>query len=362
MELKELSYLEIMKVLEEMQDFVGGKIDQVYMPAKKEVLLQLHIPNIGKKIIRILVPNFMYLTTYKPEGQFPPGYCVFLRKKIKNARIKSIKQIPNERIVVIELTTKDATYELFIELFLKGNVILCEDKKIISPLENQKWRDRTIRGGVEYIYTKNESMSLIEELSIPLVKYLATEMNLGGKYSEEICKRADVDKNAKKLSKEDVSKIEKEIKKLTTSKPKGYVYKQGNNLKAITPVEMKIYSELEVEQFDSYNEALNSVHTEVQKTKVEKAKTSKSDLKKKKYETIISAQGKQLNSIHKKIEDSTKKGEAIYNNYNLVSDILKEISAAREKFSWKEIQEKLKGHKVIKKIKPKEGKLILELE
>ena len=42
-------------------------------------------------------------------------------------------------------------YEVVVELFSKGNIILCdEDMNIISPLEIQKWKARTIRPKEDY--------------------------------------------------------------------------------------------------------------------------------------------------------------------------------------------------------------------
>jgi len=35
---------------------------------------------------------------------------------------------------------------------------------------------------------------------------------------------------------------------------------------------------------------------------------------------------------------------------------------AREKYSWKEIKEKLKGHKVIKEINEKEGIIVVDVK
>ena len=61
-------------------------------------------------------------------------------------------------------------------------------------------------------------------------------------------------------------------------------------------------------------------------------------------------------------EEESKKAELIYNNYQLVNEILSEIKKARDKYSWSEIKEKLKGHKIIKEVDAKEKKIVVELE
>lgn len=343
--MKELSFIDLEKIIQEIQFLIDGKIDQIYMPAKKELLLQIHVPNIGKSILRILVPNFIYLTEFKPEGNFPPGYCMFLRKKLLNSRIRDIRLLENERVVVFTLTTKDSEYELFVEFFLKGNVILCQDNKIISPLENQNWKDRTVRGGIKYILPKKEYKELGTKLDMSLVKFLATEQNLGGNYAEEICARLELKKYAEELTDAEIKKIKNEIRKMHSAKPKGFVYSKQDNIVAITPFEMKIFSEDECKKFKTFNEALNSVLTRAQKKEIHSSMNKQFDLKRQKYEKIIKAQTRQLERIEKIIEESKAKGEAIYTHYSDVKDIL---------------EGNLK-HEKVKKIDKKKGILVVEL-
>jgi len=61
------------------------------------------------------------------------------------------------------------------------------------------------------------------------------------------------------------------------------------------------------------------------------------------------------------IKTNNERAEIFYTNYNLIQNIITELKKAREKYSWKEIKEKLKGHKTIKDINEKEGKIILEI-
>ena len=51
----------------------------------------------------------------------------------------------------------------------------------------------------------------------------------------------------------------------------------------------------------------------------------------------------------------------IYHNYGLINDVLGEINKAAKKYSWKEIKEKLKNHKIIKEVNEKEKKIVVEI-
>ena len=76
---------------------------------------------------------------------------------------------------------------------------------------------------------------------------------------------------------------------------------------------------------------------------------------------IIKQQEKQTNELEKKAGENNRKGELIYEKYQEVDGILKEINKAREKYSFKEIKEKLKGHKIVKEVDEKNKKIAVEL-
>ena len=147
----ETSSLELSCLIKEFQVLIGGKIDKIYQQKsnKREFLFRMHVPSHGKKQLRVIAPGFIYLSEYKQEfTDSPPGYCTFLRKHLGNARIEAVRQVNFERIVEIIFDAKEGKLILIIELFSKGNIILCkEDYTIISPLENQRWKDRTASDG-----------------------------------------------------------------------------------------------------------------------------------------------------------------------------------------------------------------------
>ena len=76
---------------------------------------------------------------------------------------------------------------------------------------------------------------------------------------------------------------------------------------------------------------------------------------------MIEKQEKSVKKLEKEIEENTKIGELMYNKYQLIEDVLNQINFARKKHSWKEIKDKLKGHKVVKEINEKEGKIVIEI-
>src|SRR3989344_7210493 len=149
---KSISSLELAALVNEMQFLVKGKIDQIYHQEKDQLLLQLHVPSKGKKLLKVIPGKFLSLTSAKETALKPSSFCMQLRKYLANAFIKNLYQKDSERIVIFELE-KPETYFLIIELFSKGNIILTDKNyMIIAALENQEWKDRTVKPKEKYLF------------------------------------------------------------------------------------------------------------------------------------------------------------------------------------------------------------------
>jgi len=344
--MNQLTSLDIHYLLREFKGLENSKINNIYQLSKKEFYIQLHTPNRGKSYLKIILPSFIFLTDKKESIEKPMNFSVFLRKHLNNARIRSITQKNFERIIEFQLE-KEKTYILIIELFSKGNIILCEeDYTIISQLEQQKWSQREIKKGLTYKYPEKEYNFLeIKENELTkilkktkkdkLVTFLATELGLGGSYSEEICSLAGIDKNKKPvlLKEEETKKLYSTFKKLKTRTPDIKGFKTFSNLiEHLSSEEIKTPEEI---RFQKQEEKLKN---------------------------IIQTQEKKINELKKGEKECREKAELIYSNYQLINSIIKDINKAREKYSWDEIKDKLKGHKIIKEVNTKDKKVILDIK
>ncbi|KAL7676953.1 hypothetical protein ACOME3_003202 [Neoechinorhynchus agilis] len=73
-----------------------------------------------------------------PKNQFPSMVTMKLRKHLRNRRLHGVKQLGVDRIVQLTVGTGDRVNHVFIELFDRGNIILCDhDYVIILAL---RWR------------------------------------------------------------------------------------------------------------------------------------------------------------------------------------------------------------------------------
>ena len=202
---KSLSSIELAAIINELQFLAGGKLSQIYDHGDKELLLQIHAPHKGKQLLRIIPGKLLNLTQKKDPPLKPSSFCMQLRKHLDNASITTISQKGSERILIMELQ-KENTFFLIIEFFSKGNIALTtEDYQIIGVLQQEVWKDRTVKVGGKYVFpgsltnwkdvSSTELFDLLQKSNKKNVATaLAIELNLGGVYAEEICLRSDVDK------------------------------------------------------------------------------------------------------------------------------------------------------------------------
>ena len=367
----QMSSLEMHYLIRELQQLINSKVDKIYNPSRKEILIQLYVAGIGKKILRINSPEFFYLTTKKEEAEKPSGFCMFLRKMLGNSRIRSIRQLEFERIIEIEFETKQGTYSLIAEMFSKGNIILLTDNKIISAAENQEWSDRTINPKEKYKYprkkynflkiSEGELKQAVEESEKQsLVKTLALDIGLGGIYAEELCLISVIDKNKKKLDDSELRRLYDGIESMKSKKLEPSIFLKNNEVVDVTPFKLNHYSDCIQEIRDSYNEAMDSVFTKVVAKEVKEQK-SKYDKQIEKFEKMVEEQQLKVDEFKSEEGGNQKKGELIYENYLLFSEVLKFLSESRKKHSAEELKKMLKNFDTVKEFDEKKGEITFEI-
>ncbi|MEA3379190.1 MAG: NFACT family protein [Nanoarchaeota archaeon] len=368
--MKSLTSIEIAAVVKELKYLEGAIARKIYQPDNSELLFELFKTGKGKSMLRIVPGKTLYLTSFKRKNPLVPlSFVKFLRKRAANSFLEKIEQKGFERIVEFTFKTKTETYYMIAEFFSKGNVIFCnDDHKIISALQVQLWKDRKIKANETYKFPpkanidifkidENEFKKILKESKKEnIVKTLAVDIGLGGLYSEELCLRADIDKNKGKLLAKEIHKLFNELKKLAELELKPFLFE-----KEAVPFDMIKYKGDKGQESPSFNGALDNYYKKFikveEKESIEDAHTKKI----KKYEKIIEKQKLKLAELEKASKFNKDKGDLIYKNYIWVKDVLDTIKKARSKnVPWKEIEEKLKTKKII--VKGKMGQVILDLK
>ncbi len=372
----QLSAFDIHFLIKELKEtLVDARADKIFQPSKKDFLFSFHVPSKGKHMLKAMLPNVMYMTEFKEEmPMHPPQFCLFLRKHLSGGFLRDIRQFGFERVIDFVFETKSGEKHLIMEFFSRGNMVLAEgDLKIRSLLETQNWKDRTLRGNVIYDYPKRDYNPLImtlEEFSEcveksekeAIVKTLALDLGLGGKYSEEICHRAGIDKNKFYLEEEEKKTLFTELEKFRNEPLNPKVVYEDDSPKHIMPVNLHSIDTTNAKDFETFNSALDNVFATA-KIDIEMGKKlAPYEKEKRKIESQIKQQEDHIKKLESEVEENQKKGELLYSNYSIIEPLIKELNTIIKKHPQKEIKEKLKGHDIIKDINFKDKKITIEID
>ena len=367
---KQLSSLDIAYLARELKFLEGARVDNIYH--SKEGIMELHfyVRNHGKEVLYIEAGKCMHLSKAKKGFEEPSGFCMMLRKAIGNMVLKEIKQIEPERIVEFIFGKGDEKGRLIAELLSKGTIVFADERgKILNASVFTEFSTRKIKKGEIYKHPVMEHnfFSLSEDEikgafsktnKESIVKSIAIDFGLGGAYSEEVCLLSGVDKNKapKEAKINEISAIKGSIKKILDKKAKPAIYSKDGVYEDAAPFELEFYKGFEKKEFETFSQALEEYFSKFSAVKKGRYEKEIENLQR-----IIEEQKEKIKEYEKEEKEFQSKGELIYNNYQLVEGIIKEINKAAEKYSWQEIKEKLKGHKSIKEIDIKDKKVVVEI-
>ena len=366
---KQLSSIDLHFLVNELEFLKDSRVDKIYHPMNDRLIFSFYKTNIGKKLLNIDVGKALYIIEEKETENETLGFGMFLRKHLDGFFLVDIVQIKPERIAKLTFKAKEEKY-LYIELFGKGNAILCNEHDVIlNALEHHDFRERSIRPKLKYVYPvmsfnlfdlRENDLTRLFKSSIKdtLITSLAIELGFGGLYSEEICLLSNIDKNKnpKSISENENKSIWNSIKKIINKKIDSYVIFDNGNPIDLAPFDLEYYKKHEKKAFPTFNEAVSYFYSQFKEIK-----ETEYDKKLKSLQRIIEQQKQTIEELRKEEYELREKGEMIYHNYNLIKEVLDEINKASKKYSWKEIKEKLKGHNTIKEINEKERKVVVEL-
>ena len=324
---REFSYVELTYLVKEWQEWIGARISRIIM-ADSQLSFELYKTGGNKTNLNVLLP-MAWIGDYKPAAPLVvSSFAAQLRKLVEGCKIKDVTLVKGERIIVINC----GEHEIIFQLYGKGNLIVTKDKLIVAVL---------YKGKEIFPHSPLE----IKEKADPALQKSSEELTaiIGKIYAKEVLLR----------------KIP--VKKLIEQKTNPCVVIQNGVIINITPFPLKQYEKHECRRHDTYNEAINSVMKQRTKLILQERVSKSFDEKITRLKNIITAQEVHLDKQKKEVQTNQEAGELIYENYTAVKEVLDVLQKARKKYSWEEIREKLKNHKLIKDVDEKKGKIILDL-
>jgi predicted ribosome quality control (RQC) complex YloA/Tae2 family protein len=208
----------------------GYYVSDISSITKNSILLKLHHPA-EPNIMLMVSTKGIWFTNKKYRQVEENQFVKVLSREIERAKISSVSQPGSERIFFLYFVNRaNKIRKLIVEIFGKGNIILCDETmKILWLLNPIEVRHRTLRTGSEYVLPPKrgedvlqislESMkknASLQPNNTEVVKWLGNCTSLPRKYLEEILLQSAINtKYANILSDNDIEIIYEKTKKIT---------------------------------------------------------------------------------------------------------------------------------------------------
>lgn len=283
-------------LVSELRDkLLGGRLFKIAQPENDELLLTVKVLKTQYKLLisaSASLPLLYMADINKPSPLTAPNFCMLLRKHLNNAKIVDIYQPGLERIINFKIEHYNELGDLcekilVVELMGKhSNIIFMDtDNTIIDSIKHVNSIMSSVRQvlpGREYFIP--DTMSKCNPLSTDFnefVEYLKSKAcnvskavyssytGISPIIAEEICYRADIDSdlpinaiknNDFKALFDSFNEIVTETINSNTYTP-NIIYKNDEPIE-FSPVDLKIYSNLENKTYESISDVLNDYYYE----------------------------------------------------------------------------------------------------
>src|SRR5438445_227798 len=332
-----LSSFDLRALVAEWQDLVGGHVDKAYQRGD-EVILRINAPVRGKAELFYKAGRWLCVHEVETKPETPPPFAQTLRRLLDNARVRGIEQRGFDRIAVFHLERSGESNDLVFEVFGKGNLVVVKGATIAAVLFPQTFKDRSVQLGEPYRFPeagldpleldRGGFANALRGAKGQVVRVLASVLNLGGTYAEEICLRAHVEKTTKlkDLAEAQVDGLYTALNNVAVAvdqeRRPGVVFQVGRAIDA-TPIDLLQYRDLERREFPTLNEALSHYLTvaEPEMATVEDVPA--------KFERRIAQQRESLDALREDAVRLEAQAVFLYGHYAVFDELLKAIREGR---------------------------------
>jgi predicted ribosome quality control (RQC) complex YloA/Tae2 family protein len=396
---RELSSIDLAAVVAELGAYEGAKLDKAYLYDDDLLRLKMRDFDRGRVELLVEVGDTKRAHVSAPENVpdapgRPPNFAMMLRNRLSGADFAGVEQYGFDRILQFHFERGDEDTTIVAELFGQGNIaVLDENNEVVDSLDTVRLKSRTVAPGSQYEFPDERINPLeveyetlvahMEESDTDLVRTLATQLNFGGLYAEEVCTRAGVEKgkDIPDADEEDYEAIFDAIQRLAEPvraadfDPR--VYRDDDVLVDVTPMPLEEYADLDSEAFDTFNEAVDYYFTNFVPEGETEAEQSASDQRPdfeaeiEKQKRIIEQQEQAIEGFEQEAEQEREKAERLYGHYGLADDILTTVrNALDEGTSWDEIEARfeegaeqgIEAAEAVRGVDPENGTVTVELD
>ncbi|MFB6121233.1 MAG: ribosome rescue protein RqcH [Halobacteriaceae archaeon] len=398
---RELTSVDLVALVGELRGYVGATLDKAYLYGDDLLRLKMRDHDHGRVELILEVGDTKRAHVAEPEHvpaapERPPDFAKMLRNRMQGADLASVEQHGFDRILTFEFRREDQDTRIVVELFGEGNIaVLDQNGDVVDCLNTVRLKSRTVAPGAPYGYPTERPRpdkrdfeafaATMRESDTDVVRTLATQMDFGGLWGEELCTRAGVEKalDIADATEDDLRAVYDAVQRLfddleSGTDPRVY-YESADGDRGqrvdVTPVPMEEHADLLSEPFDAFNAAVDDYFTNLGATEEEEAVEEASarpafEEEIEKQKRIVDQQEAAIEDFEEQAEREREKGELLYGNYGVVDEVLSTVSDARAAgHSWTDIEETLAEAKedveaagIVRGIDEEDGEVRIELD
>ncbi|WP_299265059.1 ribosome rescue protein RqcH [Halorientalis sp.] len=391
---RELTSVDLAALCGELGDYEGAKVDKVYLYDDGLVRFRMRDFDRGRVELLVDTGETKHLRVADADNVpdapgRPPNFAMMLRNRLSGADLAGVEQYGFDRIVTLEFERGDEDTTVVAELFGDGNVaVLDETGDVVDCLETVRLKSRTVAPGSTYEFPSSRFNPLeaeyeafaakMDDSDADVVRTLATQLDFGGFWGEELCSRAGVEKTMDIGEAGDdqyeplFSAIEDLRDRLVAADLDPRVYYEGSDdggadgesgtgadgedggeasgrgLRVdATPIPMAEYDDLPSDSVEAFTAALDEYFTnweaEPETGPEDGGGRDRPDFESEieKQKRIIEQQQGAIEDFEAQAETEREKAELLYAEYDLVDEIVATVQQARENdVSWDDIEAK----------------------
>jgi len=364
---RELTSVDIAALAGELGAYEGARLDKAYLYDDGFVRLKLRDYDRGRlellidtgetKHVRLAAPEHV-----PPAPDRPPNFAMMLRNRMEGATLAGVEQFAFDRILQLSFERDDGHTTVVAELFGDGNLAVLDGAgEVVDCLATVRLKSRTVAPGSQYEFpdARFDPLSVdrdgfaarLRQSDTDVVRTLATQLNFGGLWAEELCTRAGVKKTLgiEELADDGIDRLYETVgalaERLRAGDLDSRVYLAEGRRVDVTPIPIEEHADLDAERFGTFTDALDDYFTnfEAENEGAVESGTDRPDFESE-IETkrrIIEQQGGAIEEFEQQAEAEREKAELLYANYDLVDEVLSTIRGAREEgVGWDAIEQR----------------------
>lgn len=132
--------IDVTAMIGDLQSLIGRRVVNIYDEDNATYIVKLDGDGRAFLLLESGI-RFHPIQHYQAAtSSMPSPFCAKLRKHLRGLRLETATQVANDRVVVLNFGVGESRHSLIVELYARGNLILCDgDYRILALLRSHTY-------------------------------------------------------------------------------------------------------------------------------------------------------------------------------------------------------------------------------